>query len=547
MILSRLNKYILKTIFTYLKFRRELDILKYNKKSQSKLDISLYSYQKKYFENIITPALLNNPEILLHNNIFDKKTLDKLKSDWENEITEILQEKDCFHFNQKTNTKNQKDIKILNISLKSQNLLKKTAPNLIELNISNIKNLELPCSILLNLETFSLKDISKLKFLNEEENISLNKLRHLYLNNISFDKENKIKISLNNLKYLDLRLKEQDGDPEDSEFDNNDNKAGFLKEKSLNYLINIFDFQFLSVFKKDTSGAGNEEDEELDDEEMEDEEFLTDKFQELAENFKNPGELFDKKYLSNYAYFNLEILYEYFEINGAADFAERFIFKYLFAKTKGNKYLFKTEYTNFADTNGELDEVFNKEIRYCSNINYDDYYFINNESEIGGDSLLEDILNYETINSYSIVTKNDSYSYGLIKSLKNFKKNKNKLEILSIEDLDLSFADSISKNLKQLEHLKCFYVTQDFKYKNSNQVIDLLTALSKIKSLFLIDINLKGELKLNKNEENKINGILPNISIKKAKKESSIKWYNNSNEYEVLIKNSKKSNEMDIE
>ena len=547
MILSRLNKYILKTIFTYLKFRRELDILKYNKKSQSKLDISLYSYQKKYFENIITPALLNNPEILLHNDIFDKKTLDKLKSDWENETTEILQEKDCFHFNQNTNTKNQKDIKILNISLKSQNLLKKTAPNLIELNISNIKNLELPCSILLNLETFSLKDISKLKFLNEEENISLNKLKHLYLNNISFDKENKIKISLNNLKYLDLRLKEQDGDPEDSEFDNNDNKAGFLKEKSLNYLINIFDFQFLSLFKKEKSGAGNEEDEELDDEEMEDEEFLTDKFQELAENFKNPGELFDKKYLSNYAYFNLEILYEYFEINGAADFAERFIFKYLFAKTKGNKYLFKTEYTNFADTNGELDEVFNKEIRYCSNINYDDYYFINNESEIGGDSLLEDILNYETINSYSIVTKNDSYSYGLIKSLKNFKKNKNKLEILSIEDLDLSFADSILKNLTQLEHLKCFYVTKDFKYKNSKQVIDLLTALSKIKSLFLIDINLKGELKLNKNEEHKINGILPNISIKKAKKESSTKWYNNSNEYEVLIKDSKKSNEMDIE
>ena len=547
MLLSRLNKYIIKTIVTYLKFTRELNILKYNKKLQLKLDISLYSYQKKYFENIITPALLNNPEILLHNNIFDKKTLDKLKSDWENETSEMLKEKDCFHFNQKTNTKNQKDIKILNISLKSQILLKKSAPNLIELNISNIKNLELPCSILVNLETFSLKDISKLKFLNEEEDISLNKLRHLYLNNISFDKENKIKISLNNLKYLDLRLKEQEGDPEDSEFDNNNNKAGFLKEKSLNCLINIFDFQFLSVFKKDTSGAENEEDEELDDEEMEDEEILEDKYQELVENFKKPCELFDKKYLSNYAYFNLEILYEYFEINGAADFAERFIFKYLFAKTKGKKYIFQTEYTNFADTNGEFDEVFNKEIRYCYNINYDDYFFINNESEIGGDSLLENILNYETINSYSIVTKNDTYSYGLIKSLEHFKKNKNKLEILSIEDLDLSFADSILTNLKQLEHLKCFYITQDFKYKNIKQVIDLLIVLSTIKSLFLIDINLKGELKLNKNQENKINEILPNISIKKSKKESTIKWYNNSNEYEVLIKDSKKSNEMDIE
>ena len=50
------------------------------------------------------------------------------------------------------------------------------------------------------------------------------------MNNISFNEENKIKISLNNLKYLDLRLKEQDGDPEDSGFKNDDNKAGFNKE-----------------------------------------------------------------------------------------------------------------------------------------------------------------------------------------------------------------------------------------------------------------------------------------------------------------------------
>ena len=58
-----------------------------NTKLLSKLDISLYTYQKKYFEQIITPALLYNTEILLQNNIFDKKTLNKLKSDWDNETT----------------------------------------------------------------------------------------------------------------------------------------------------------------------------------------------------------------------------------------------------------------------------------------------------------------------------------------------------------------------------------------------------------------------------------------------------------------------------
>ena len=87
MILLNINKYILKTIFIHLRFVKELNIFRFNTKLLSKLDISLYTYQKKYFEQIITPALLYNTEILLQNNIFDKKTLNKLKSDWDNETT----------------------------------------------------------------------------------------------------------------------------------------------------------------------------------------------------------------------------------------------------------------------------------------------------------------------------------------------------------------------------------------------------------------------------------------------------------------------------
>ena len=513
--LLRINKYILKTIFNHLIFENELNILRYNRKLQSKLDISLYTYQKKYFEKIITPTLLKNTEILLQKNIYDKKTLNKLKSEWDNDTTEAIQEKDCFHFSQKKTTKNLKDIKILNVTLKNKNLLEKNSPNLIELNISNVKNLELPCSILLNLESLSLKDISKLKFLNKGDNISLNKLRHLYLNNISFNEENKIKISLNNLKYLDLRLKEQDGDPEDSGFKNDDNKAGFNKENTLQYLINIFDFQFLSLFKREKSESDNEE------------EFIVDIFNDLVVAYKKPKELFDSKYLSKYDFFNFEILFEYFTISGSADFAERFIYKYLFAKTKGNKYIFKTEYTHYELINddGEM-EIFNKEIRYCNNKNYNDYYFINNEYEIGGNNFFERFLKYETINSYSIIPKYNIYSYELIKKLEKFKKNNNQLEILTIEKVDLSLTKSFLDNLSGLEKLKCFYITKDLKFKNNKQLIDLFAILSKIKSLFLIDITLQKKLKLNSNEEKKINKNFPGISFKTAKNESSIKWYN---------------------
>ena len=406
-------------------------------------------------------------------------------------------------------------------------MLKNNFPYLIELNISNIKNLELPCLILFNLQTLSLEDISKLKFLNKEENISLNKLKHLYLNNISFHKENKIKMNLNNLKYLDLRIKEQDGESEDSGFDNDDNKAGFYKEKTLEYLINIFDFEFLSIFKIEQSKFNNElEEEEEEDEDFENEN-IEDIYQELEDAFKKPEELFDKKYLYKYDFFNLEILYEYFTISGAAEFSERFIYKYLFSKTKGNKYLFKTEYINYEDNNGEMSEVISKEKRYCNMINYDDYYFKDNEVAIGGNSYnsIENYIDYENVNNL--------YSNGLIEIFKNFKKNKNKMEILAIEDLNLNIIklNSFFMDLKKFQGLKCFYITKGLTFRDNKQFIDLLTNLSKMKSLYLIEIEIKGELKLTKNEEKKINEKFPHISIKKGKDESHIKWI--SSKYEL--------------
>ena len=87
MILLNKNKYILKTMFIHLSIEIELNIFRCNTKLLSKLDISLYTYQKKYFEKIITPTLLKNTEILLQKNIYDKKTLNKLKSEWDNETT----------------------------------------------------------------------------------------------------------------------------------------------------------------------------------------------------------------------------------------------------------------------------------------------------------------------------------------------------------------------------------------------------------------------------------------------------------------------------
>ena len=77
-----LSKYIIKEIFSYLDIKKQLSILKYSKNLMSKLDITKYTFQKTYFNSIITPATLEGPWILVKNNIFDEKTLKKLILDW---------------------------------------------------------------------------------------------------------------------------------------------------------------------------------------------------------------------------------------------------------------------------------------------------------------------------------------------------------------------------------------------------------------------------------------------------------------------------------
>ena len=152
--LSTLNKYILQNIVSYLNPLKKLNIAKYNKKSMSSLDVTKYTYQKQYFDSIITPTLLENPSILVKNNIFDEATIKKLITDWKNETTDIFTDKNFFKEPKISKTKKlNTNITVLNIDEKNIDELKNNFLDIIELNISNINNLKLPCSILYNLES----------------------------------------------------------------------------------------------------------------------------------------------------------------------------------------------------------------------------------------------------------------------------------------------------------------------------------------------------------------------------------------------------------
>ena len=94
--ISKMNKYLLSNLFSFIDFKKKLNIIKYNKILMKQLDITTYTYQITYFDSIVNPAILKDSSILLKNNIFDKKALDKLMSDWKNKTTGIFEGNDFF-------------------------------------------------------------------------------------------------------------------------------------------------------------------------------------------------------------------------------------------------------------------------------------------------------------------------------------------------------------------------------------------------------------------------------------------------------------------
>ena len=78
-----MSKFLLNRILSFPNKKTRLNLIKYNKKLMSKLNVSLYSIQKEYFNSIITESLLNTKDIL--NKFFDKETLNNLISDYEND------------------------------------------------------------------------------------------------------------------------------------------------------------------------------------------------------------------------------------------------------------------------------------------------------------------------------------------------------------------------------------------------------------------------------------------------------------------------------
>ena len=523
--LIKANKYILNQIFSYLDLGRQLNIIKYNKKLMSKLEITQYTIQKHYFNSLIihTPSIIDYPQILIKNKIFNEKTLKKLKSEWEEETSGVYEgKKDIFteYENKKEKASKAKNIKCLNINSTNAKMLQNKLPDLIELNLSSLINIELPCSLLLNLKSLSLKNISELKFVSKDKKISLNKLKHLYLDNISIENnQNLVVINVDNLEYLDLRFKEREGSESSDEEEETEKEKiemnNFIKNDVFEKLIKIFNFQFLSKFIV---------------EEKFDEDEVFDGLECYKTKFKNQESLFEQSSITKLNYFNFEILYYLNIWSGASNVNQRLTFNYLFSKTKEDKYLFKTIYNIYGGDDDSQFEITQKKTRLCNQVKYNEYYFINREASIGGygiDSYDEEV-ELDNINSIKIISMEDIEPSEYL-SLFNKIKNNNSLESIYLECLEIKDdkeAKNFIENMKKCKGLKFFYIKNDCILNNS-VLIKLLTILSKLKNLFEIEINFKNKLNLKKDEKEKIHKLFPDISIKEQKI-SSIKWSNSN-------------------
>ena len=101
------------------------------------------------------------------------------------------------------------------------------------------------------------------------------------------------------------------------------------------------------------------------------------------------------------------------------------------------------------------------------------------------------------------------------------------MEIISIDILDIDNSSNFIDNIDNFDKLKCFYV-KNVIFQNNNQLIKLLSILSNLKSLLHIELTIPNKLQLNKDDNNKICKLFPDITIESNNNSTFIKWNNHN-------------------
>ena len=517
-LIKKISRYIFNIIISHISVIRKMNLIKYNKKLQNNLNISLLSYQKLFIKNKIPINFKKEKDKKkLISFLIKEFSLKNKKDIYENMINEIIKEKESFKFEKEKlnlmfgkpsqkldwNEVNPKitDLKlykgdynsITNINNDDEyfKLPSNIFPNLKSLEIAINPKFLVPVSMLTNLNNLTIRMLSdeELLFYNDiiDTEIELNNLEKLeiimgynYSDNNEYEeeeeeedddndddgrkkekkilrilkKENKIKFKCPNLKILIIQIKS------DSDF---------------SFLYDYFDFKFLYNIMNEVYTIDND----------------------AGEVYK-----YTKEKIINYN-FNEKMEYFKFMIILKKNNKELIpTFKMKKFKNGLKKYSFKIkgadDVTSWTSSHEKYEENENKnKILKCYK-NLDDLHDI-------------DKIEIDNLNIVKIRTKDRKENFDINNKLeKLFHMEKNNYSVqqigLDTDEINKNFFDNISK-FKLLKSI----IIRDI-IKDSKTLIKFIEDISGLHFLEKIGIIYYG--KLTKNEKNLIKNKIKDIVIK---------------------------------
>ena len=481
------STFISKLIFSYITKEKYLGLIKYNKELQKRFDITKYDYlklliEKKYLNILKEKVLFKFIKEKIKN--IDYKEFNNIIDQLSNEYSE---EKCNFQF-----YKNNKDL----LSIKNKIEIDPTIFGHIKELIINFKGeIKIPISVMKNIKSLCLRKVIinfKVDILDYKENdiILLNNIENLKLEEIYIKKDEKVKLSFPNLKYLDIESSEKFS------------FSFYIKNLGFN-----FAYIFFNKFFESFSSGKNYKD-------------------NLQRDIFN-----DKTFPKNLEYFRMNVEREIELLDKGKFCKESEEKKIIFTKNKNN--ISKYFYHIYLDHNTNKESF--TESRYSKN-QYNDY-FCKKES-IGFYGSYNNITNlhkqYDINEATDIKFGSIEFCYGdygelitktgknFIKLFKSINSNNFILNSIDIEFIDFNLYPEFIDKIKFMKMLIKFKV---IKSNISNfQLLNIFKNLSLLEIISVISIGIEN-IELKDWDKKQLINCFPKLEISTYNKISLIQYY----------------------
>ncbi len=127
----------------------------------------------------------------------------------------------------------------------------------------------------------------------------------------------------------------------------------------------------------------------------------------------------------------------------------------------------------------------------------------------------------------NVDNSNEEYFNDFMYIFDQFNYENNTLEVIYLDILNIEPYPCFIYNMKKFKRLKSFIIKKDC-LLNNEELIELLTALSNLKTVIYIEISFQRKINWSNNDENNIIKLLPNINIQISENISYLEWLDNN-------------------